>query len=207
MGSWPGLCQLQGRSAGPQLWNDLFGIILLMGGVVVDYALLYFVGDGGRRLGAATVAGHDVAAGGSRFAVDEYLLGELETLVAPTGHLGGNDGIVVETYLAVEIDVEMDYHDAEIAFFGYAGHACGCKILILSEVEIFHDAGVVDVAHLVDIVESDLDWECVHNNGGGMERFFGGNVGERIEWSYFFNVFSLLRERKYSRPPSLRLRQ
>ena len=77
-----------------------------------------------------------------------------DALGAEAFGLGGDVDTVVEVDLAFEVDIVVDYHHGEVALLGR--QAAFGEEGLLAEVEVFHDDGVVDVAHLVHIVESDL---------------------------------------------------
>ena len=121
--------------------------------------------DGTGTRGAAE-AGHDGVAGGTDCAVGlDHLLDDVQALGAETVDAGLYGYGIVEEDLMGEVDVDMDDDDGEIARRGReAGLA---EEGGLAKVEIFHDDGIVDMTHLVDVVETDLQWQCVHGDRGG----------------------------------------
>ncbi len=60
----------------------------------------------------------------------------------------------------------MHNHDGEVALLGW--DACSGEESRLAEVEVFHYNCIVDVSHLVNIVETNLDGKCVHGDWGLM---------------------------------------
>ena len=113
--------------------------------------------------GAAAVAGHDGAAlhtDDVSLSID-HSLHHRQAFVAEFLNFGLHMDAVVIMYLCTEVDIVVDYHNGEVALlwrqaaFGEEG--------LLAEVEVFHDDGVVDVPHLVHVVEAYLYRCCVHS--------------------------------------------
>lgn len=112
--------------------------------------------------GAAAVAGHDGAALNADrigLGVDDALH-DGEALVAELLHLGGDSDAVVVAYLGLEVDVVVHHHHGEVTL-GWRD-AVGRKESILAQIEVFHDDGVVDMPHLVDIIEANLNRCFMH---------------------------------------------
>ena len=113
-------------------------------------------GDNLGATGAAAVAGHD----GATLDADRIGLGindtlqDSETLVAEFLHLGGDGDAVVVVYLHPEVNIVVHHHDGEVALSGR--EAVAREESILAQVEVLHDDSVVDMTHLVNIIESNL---------------------------------------------------
>lgn len=115
-------------------------------------------------MGGTLVARHHGFAGGaghSSFLID-YLLGHFQTFVAEAADVRRYGDLVVIEDLVVEVHFKMHHHYGEIVLLGRNAH--GGEVVRLAEVEIFHDDGVVDVAHLVNIVEAYLYGSGKHGN-------------------------------------------
>lgn len=126
--------------------------------VVTDNALFDILRDDSASGSATRIARHDGSAGcirQARIGVD-YLLGHLKALVAPMRHTGCDSNVVVPTNLTLEIDFKVDYHHTEIALLWRDGYTRIGKIMGFSKVEEFHDDSVIDMAHHVDIIETEL---------------------------------------------------
>ena len=112
--------------------------------------------------GAAAVASHDGAALDTDrigLGVDDALH-DGEALVAEFLHLGGDSDAVVVVYLHPEVNIVVHHHDGEVALSGR--EAVAGEESILAQVEVFHDDGVVDMPHLVDIIEANLNRCFMH---------------------------------------------
>lgn len=128
--------------------------------------------DNLRAAGAAAVAGHDGAAlhtHHAALAVDDALH-DGEALVAQLLHLGGDVDAVVVMDLRLEVDIVVHHHHGEVALGGR--HAVRGEELVLAQVEVLHDDGVIDVPHLVHVVESDLNICFMHGVNGLNGLFF-----------------------------------
>ena len=113
--------------------------------------------------GAAAVASHDGAALDTDrigLGVDDALH-DGEALVAEFLDLGGDGDAVVVVYLRPEVDVIVHHHDGEVALGGR--HPVRGEEGIFTKVEVLHDDGVVDVSHLVHVVEAYLYRCCMHS--------------------------------------------
>lgn len=131
-------------------------------------------GDGGAGGGGAAVARHDRATGGTDLFATEDMLREFEALVANMGDLRLDYEVVAEMHLPMEVDIEMDDDDGEVALLGREPD--GGEEGLFAKVEIFHEDGIVDVTHLVDIVETDLDWEGVGHGDSEVQEFRSSGV-------------------------------
>lgn len=134
--------------------------------------LFHLVGDDLGAGGAAAVAGHHGAALHTHhpaLAVDDALH-DGEALVAQLLHLGGDVDAVVVMDLRLEVDVVVHHHHGEVALG--RRHAVRGEELVLAQVEVLHDDGIVDVPHLVHIVESDLNICFMHGVNGLNGLFF-----------------------------------
>lgn len=125
--------------------------------------LLHFVGDDGGGARGAAVAGQNGVAFGTDVAVVAVhnSLEHSDALGAEAFGLGGDVDAVVEVDLPLEVDIVVDYHNGEVALLGR--QAAFGEEGLLAEVEVFHNDSVVDVAHLVHVVESNLDVCNKHN--------------------------------------------
>ena len=120
--------------------------------------------DNLRTAGASAVAGHDGAALDTDdvgLGID-YSLHHGQALVAQFLNLGLHvDGVVIMD-LRLEVDVIVHHHNGEVALGGRQTMAR--EEGILSQVEVLHDDGVIDVPHLVHIVETNLNICFMHKS-------------------------------------------
>ena len=132
--------------------NDF--LILLWFLLLSGEPLAHLWGDYFGATGAAAVAGHD----GAALHADRIGLGvddalhDGEALVAEFLHLGGDGDAVVVVYLRPEVNIVVHHHDGEVALSGR--EAVAAEEGVLAQVKVLHDDGVVDVPHLVDVVEA-----------------------------------------------------
>lgn len=75
----------------------------------------------------------------------------------------GYGNFVVVADLGGEVNFEMHYHDCEVSLL--RRYASSGEESRLAEVEVLHYDGVVDVSHLVNVVEANLDRKGVHGGG------------------------------------------
>ena len=68
--------------------------------------------------------------------------------------------VVVEKDLPLEVYFHTHHHNGEIALFGREAYRR--KILRLTQIKEFHDDSVVDMPHLVDIIEAQLYMCLMH---------------------------------------------
>lgn len=128
--------------------------------------LFHLVGDNLGAGGAAAVAGHDGAAldaDRAVFAV-HHALQHGEALGAEALDGGLHLYLVMVVYLRLEVDIVVHHHHGKVALG--RRHAVRGEELVLAQVEVFHDDGVIDVPHLVHIVESDLNICFMHGVNG-----------------------------------------
>ncbi len=126
--------------------------------------LFHLVGDNLGAGGAAAVAGHDGAAldtDRASLAV-HHTLQHGEALGAEALDRGLHLYLVVVMDLRPEVDIVVHHHHGEVALGGR--HAMRGEELVLAQVEVLHDDGIVDVPHLVHVVESDLNICFMHKS-------------------------------------------
>ena len=119
----------------------------------------HFFGYGRARASGSAIPRHDGSALGADFLgsrrIDaHYFLRHFQAFVTNTGNLGTDLQFVTKKHLLEEINIKMDYHNGKIALFGrqaYRREEC-----LFPKVKILHQDGIVDVPHLVYIIESDL---------------------------------------------------